>query len=511
MVNCAVIGCSNRSKRKTDGENFRRFGFYVLPNVVHGQCEKTAEVTSRRRAEWLRRIRRADINKDAKHYRVCSEHFVKGHPSYYMAEADEDWAPSLKLGYKRAEKDSRERSFARPTLRSLRDIRARHEPKVKMCDGVDPYTLRITRRRDGHTDTTADTDLVPATTHVNIITYLDAETTTDLTMACIAALESDNIRLSSELQLANEKLRRHQMHEESFKNDDSRVRFYTGLPTFPVLLAVFQLLEAYVPHTSRNALPKFQEMVVTLMRLRLGMPLQDIAYRFQVSQATVTKIVDKWLGVMHVRLGGLVRWPEREDLRRSMPASFRAAFGVKVAVILDCFEVFIDRPSSLVSRALTWSQYKHHNTVKYLSGIAPQGVITFISKGWGGRTSDKELTETCGILENLLPGDSALADRGFTIADSVGLFCARLEIPAFTRGRAQLSAYEVAKTRTLANVRIHEERVISLLRNKYRILSTTIPVELISTPAGDSVPDLDKVVTVCAALTNLCKSVVSPN
>ncbi|CAN7946346.1 unnamed protein product [Ixodes hexagonus] len=194
-----------------------------------------------------------------------------------------------------------------------------------------------------------------------------------------------------------------------------------------------------------------------------------------------------------------------------MPASFRAAFGVKVAVILDCFEVFIDRPSSLVSRALTWSQYKHHNTVKYLIGIAPQGVITFISKGWGGRTSDKELTETCGILENLLLGDSVLADRGFTIADSVGLFCARLEIPAFTRGRAQLSAYEVAKTRTLANVRIHVERVIGLLRNKYRILSTTIPVELISTPAGDSVPDLDKVVTVCAALTNLCKSVVSPN
>lgn len=136
-------------------------------------------------------------------------------------------------------------------------------------------------------------------------------------------------------------------------------------------------------------------------------------------------------------------------------------------------------------------------------------MITFISKGWGGRTSDKELTETCGILENLLPGDSVLADRGFTIADSVGLFCARLEIPAFTRGRAQLSAYEVAKTRTLANVRKYVERVIGLLRNKYQVLST-IPVEVISTPAGDSVPDLDKVVTVCAALTNLCKSVVSP-
>lgn len=50
MVNCVVIGCSNRSKRKTDGENFRRIAFYVLPNIVRGQCKKTAKITARRRA-----------------------------------------------------------------------------------------------------------------------------------------------------------------------------------------------------------------------------------------------------------------------------------------------------------------------------------------------------------------------------------------------------------------------------------------------------------------------------
>ncbi|CAN7977301.1 unnamed protein product, partial [Ixodes persulcatus] len=99
MVNCAVLGCSNRSKRKNDGENFPKFNFYVLPAVVRGECKKTAETTSKRRAEWLRRIRRADIKKNATHYRVCNEHFVTGRPAYYMDEADEDWAPSLKLGY----------------------------------------------------------------------------------------------------------------------------------------------------------------------------------------------------------------------------------------------------------------------------------------------------------------------------------------------------------------------------------------------------------------------------
>ena len=37
--------------------------------------------------------------------------------------------------------------------------------------------------------------------------------------------------------------------------------------------------------------------------------------------------------------------------------------------------------------------------------------------------SDKYLTENCGILDNLLPGDQILEDRGFKVQESVGLHC----------------------------------------------------------------------------------------
>ena len=63
-----------------------------------------------------------------------------------------------------------------------------------------------------------------------------------------------------------------------------------------------------------------------------------------------------------------------------------------------------------------------------------------------------------------------LADRGFNIEDSVAFYCASLKIPAFTRGKKQLSAYEVEETRMIASVRIHVERVIGLVRRKYQIL-----------------------------------------
>ncbi len=34
--------------------------------------------------------------------------------------------------------------------------------------------------------------------------------------------------------------------------------------------------------------------------------------------------------------------------------------------------------------------------------------------------SDKHLTENCGLLTHLQPGDQVLADRGFTVEESIG-------------------------------------------------------------------------------------------
>ena len=84
----------------------------------------------------------------------------------------------------------------------------------------------------------------------------------------------------------------------------------------------------------------------------------------------------------------------------------------KVSIIIDRFGIPIERPSNLEAQATTWSNYKHKNTVKVLLGIAPQGVISFVSDTWGGRVNDKYLTDHCGILKKLLSQDIVLADRG---------------------------------------------------------------------------------------------------
>ena len=105
-----------------------------------------------------------------------------------------------------------------------------------------------------------------------------------------------------------------------------------------------------------------------------------------------------------------------------------------------------------------------------------------------------------------------MADRGFTISESVGLKQAKLEIPAFTKGKSQLDPVDVENTRGIANVRIHVERVIGLLRRKYTILEGTLLTECLACnpdgPVERQLPLIDCIVRICAALVNFCPPII---
>ena len=51
---------------------------------------------------------------------------------------------------------------------------------------------------------------------------------------------------------------------------------------------------------------------------------------------------------------------------------------------------------------------------------------------------DKVITQECGFLDHIEPGDVILADRGFNISDELAIRGAKLEIPSFTKGKKQL-------------------------------------------------------------------------
>ena len=291
-------------------------------------------------------------------------------------------------------------------------------------------------------------------------------------------------------------------------DNDSKTLFYTGLESFQLFLTLFNLLRPLFSTTITNR-PLIDEFFLTLVKLRLGVPYKDIAYRTGLSDYAVGNIFRRWIDVMSVELKPLVAWPDKGQLLLNMPTSFRKHFS-KVRCIIDCFEVFIQCPTSFLARAQTYSNYKKHNTVKVLIGVSPTGSICFISEAWGGRVSDKVITQQCGFLKHVEFGDQIMAARGFNVSDDLAMCGAELLIPAFTRGKKQLSTQEVEYTRCLARVRIHVERVIGHLRKKYQILQQTLSITTIKHPSDNYKSNclIDRILIVTAALTNLSQSVV---
>ena len=99
----------------------------------------------------------------------------------------------------------------------------------------------------------------------------------------------------------------------------------------------------------------WKSFVATMMKLRLNLGLQDLAYRLRVHLSTMVQRYHEMLHMPYTRLKFLIMWPERDNLRKIMPLCFRAVYGVKVAAIIDCYEIKKEKPSNLVAKSATWS------------------------------------------------------------------------------------------------------------------------------------------------------------
>ncbi|XP_071146369.1 uncharacterized protein [Mytilus edulis] len=462
VVSCCVIKCT------TIFNNGDPKSFYRVPKKP-----------DTRRQLWISAIKREGPEGKpcvpADHDRVCYRHFITGQKS--NDKTNPDYVPSIHMG-------GYEGTTTNGQLRAARFERFQKREADKDQQEAASVLLDISE------------NLPPPTC---------IETTEDLHGPCIKKIAA--LRIENEL---HEKLGRLQASNITLRKEvtdsrfgdqaissDRKTLFYTGVPNKAIFMWLVSFCLTILP--SSKLMSPSNILLCILMKLRLNIQHQDIAYRFKVSVTTVSDIFNKGIPKLAEKLSFLVQWPDKDNLIKNMPIVFKLSYPRCISII-DCFEVFIQRPANLTARAQTWSNYKHHNTIKFLVSIKPTGAISFVSKAFGGRTSDKVITQRSVFFDKLEHGDQVLADRGFLIAEELASRHSSLVILAFTKGKSQLSAKEVEQTRKIAHVRIHVERTIEQLKN-FNILSSNMSIYL--------VPHSDSTVTLCSAVCNLHPKLVS--
>ena len=138
----------------------------------------------------------------------------------------------------------------------------------------------------------------------------------------------------------------------------------------------------------------------------------------------------------------------KEVILEHLPAKFKKDHP-KIRCVIDCSEVFIERPKAVDIQAATWSDYKRHNTVTFLIGISPTGFITFLSVCYGGRPSDQFICKDSGFYELLDPYDEIMADRGFQIREELLLWFCTLPVPPGARLKSQMTPENAQRQREL--------------------------------------------------------------
>ncbi len=198
------------------------------------------------------------------------------------------------------------------------------------------------------------------------------------------------------------------------------------------ILLKYDQLNRHIHH-----MPLRQQFLLVLMKLRQNFNLKELAFKFQIDVQSVNTLFSSWIDFMYGRLGNLSVWPHRDIITENMPDNYKAEFPTTFA-ILDCTEIKIEKPSSLLVQSQTYSNYKSTNTLKSLIACDPRGSIMFASTLFTGSISDQELFRQCKIkdlLKGLLQcgylkrGDGLMVDKGFLIEKDVKELGLKLNIP----------------------------------------------------------------------------------
>lgn len=238
---------------------------------------------------------------------------------------------------------------------------------------------------------------------------------------------------------------------------DEQLCAFTGIPHFGVLHGIHEnvsLLESNANHAHST----MDRIIMTFIKLKLNMSYLVLGTLFDVSRVTCKNYIAHMIPMLSATLGICLYWPDREEISRNIPLCFKKFKNTRI--VLDCTEIALESCKCLHCNILSYSHYKGMSTIKFLVGVTPSGFISFLSHGFGGRSSDKGIFNESQLLSALEPNvDAVMADKGFLIEKECTEHGIQLFRPPFLGKNRQFSKDDAVDTVEIASARVHIERV----------------------------------------------------
>ncbi|CAC5418387.1 unnamed protein product [Mytilus coruscus] len=142
----------------------------------------------------------------------------------------------------------------------------------------------------------------------------------------------------SDLQKQLEYFEKKRFSLDKIKDDNDAIAFYTGIPNYGTFMACFEYLESKASRLQywrgqndkiddykhyqtqggrpgpRRKLTLRDELFMTLIRLKVGLFVRDLAERFEISQSQFSKIFTTWINFLNVELPSIFPFPSQEKV-----------------------------------------------------------------------------------------------------------------------------------------------------------------------------------------------------
>lgn len=282
--------------------------------------------------------------------------------------------------------------------------------------------------------------------------------------------------------------------------NDRALNAWTGIPTLAKLNSIISCVEIIynrlhysLPQSaSMRQLSIEQKVTLCFVKLKTNLSFECISSFFEVSPNSCCRAFTSVIPLIREALQCVVYFPSVKEIRSNLPSCLRTD---TIRGVLECIEVNIRIRKCTNCRSSSYSGYKQSDTTKFLICITPGGLISYVSNGYSGNSTDKFIFNNENLINQFDSGDTIIVNKGFLIEEETKAKGIKIIRPtSFQSNQMQLNEADVITNTKIAVVRVHVERAIEKM-TMFAMLSGSVDYNVL--------PCVDDIVYIIASTVNL--------